>query len=542
MLARPLVACVALLAVYGCLSLLNDPRAFLGTDTGAKVATLRAMDERGDLDPDVGYWAEHFDPQGGAHPLALTRHVGDQWVNVTTLPMLYAAVPLYDVGGLRGILLLPMLGAVLTALAARALARRLGGDGMFAFWAVGLATPVAVYALDFWEHALGLAAMLWGVVLLFDVARRVAGWKAALAAGLLFGMAATMRTEALVYAVAAVGVSLLVAWFDDHEFRRAFRLGVASLVGVAIPLLLNNLLERAVLGTSFRAARGSRAALTPGGGGGSRVRDSVITAVGLNRFRPELDWTLGAAIAVLIGGAVLCFLAKAPDRRRWGWYALGGAVVLYMFRFADGLGFLPGVLTASPFAAAGLFVCWRRRELRLPAAIALLAVPVVWFFQYSGGANPQWGGRYLLLTGTLLAVGAAVALGAAPRAARVGVVLLALVITGCGVAWLSVRSHAIADTMETIDRIHGPVVTTDLPHFLREGGGFYGPDRPWLTAETPSEVAPAIRIVDRAGYRRLTLVGTVRGRPTLGPYRRTGSERMHYLDDTDVVLTTYERG
>ncbi len=267
----------------------------------------------------------------------------------------------------------------------------------------------------------------------------------------------------------------------------------------------------------------------------------MITSVGLNRFRPGLDWTLGAAIAVLIGVAMLCFLARDTERRRWGWYALVGAVVLYVFRFADGLGFLPGVLTASPLAAAGLFAATRRRELRFPLAIALVALPVVWFFQYSGGANPQWGGRYVLLTGTLLVVGAVAVLGAVPRAARVGLLVLAVAITGCGVAWLSVRSHAIADTMETIDRVHGPVVTTDLPHFLREGGGFYGPSRPWLTAETPAEITPAVRIVDRAGYRGMTVVGLRRAPHRLGPFERTGSRRIHYLDDTEVVLTAYTR-
>jgi hypothetical protein len=86
---RAVLALIGLLAIYGVLSLANDPHAFLGTDTGGKVATLRAMDARGDLDPDLGYWAERFDPDGLAHPIALNCHIGDRWVNVTTLPMLY---------------------------------------------------------------------------------------------------------------------------------------------------------------------------------------------------------------------------------------------------------------------------------------------------------------------------------------------------------------------------------------------------------------------------------------------------------------------
>ena len=135
-LRRPVVACLALLCTYAALSVvLNDPRGTLGTDTGGKLATLRVMEQRGTLDPAVGYWAESADPHGTLHPLYYTFRVGESWVNVTTLPMLYAAYPLYRVGGDRAVLLLPMLGALLAALAARALARRLGAStGWAAFW------------------------------------------------------------------------------------------------------------------------------------------------------------------------------------------------------------------------------------------------------------------------------------------------------------------------------------------------------------------------------------------------------------------------
>ena len=130
-------AMLLLLAVYALLSLANDPRGTLGSDTGGKLATLEMMDRTGSLQPDVGYWAADLDPQGRLHPLWYTSPVGDQWINVTTLPMLVAASPLYDLGGPRAVLLLPMLGAAFAALAARALARRVGGgDGWWAFWVV----------------------------------------------------------------------------------------------------------------------------------------------------------------------------------------------------------------------------------------------------------------------------------------------------------------------------------------------------------------------------------------------------------------------
>src|SRR5262249_46550038 len=163
--------------------------------------------------PSVGYWAASSDPRGTLHPLRFTADVDGVWVQATTLPMLVLAAPLAAVGGDRAVLLLPMLGAVACAFAARALARRLGAStGWAAFWAVGLATPVAIYALSFWEHTIGVALMAWAVVLVVDVVRDRAGARRAAVAGALFGAAATMRTEAFVYlAVAAATMCASIA-------------------------------------------------------------------------------------------------------------------------------------------------------------------------------------------------------------------------------------------------------------------------------------------------------------------------------------------
>ncbi len=102
-LRNPVVAAIVLLAIYFGMSLaFNDARGTLGTDTGGKLATLHMMERNGGLDPDLGYWAQSRDPQGVLQPLHYTYRVGDKWVNVTTLPMLYAAYPLYLVGRRSG--------------------------------------------------------------------------------------------------------------------------------------------------------------------------------------------------------------------------------------------------------------------------------------------------------------------------------------------------------------------------------------------------------------------------------------------------------
>jgi hypothetical protein len=540
-LRRPLVACLVLLVVYVGLSFANNPHAFLGTDTGGKVATLRAMDTRGDLNPDLGYWAQALDRDGVLHPITLTRHLGGQWVNVTTLPMIYAAYPLYELGGVRAILVLPMLGGILTALGARALARRLGGRGDLAFWLVGLTTPVVVYALDFWEHTLGLAAMVWGVVWLLDVADRRTGWRGALAGGALFGLAATMRTEALVYAVATIGV---VAWSARRQPRRELlRRGMAVAAGLAVPLVANQLLEKLVLGAALRASRASGAASDAGVGLVARLEDGLRTTVGLNDYRGAEDWLFGALIVAALGLAILRLLDDEPRRRQLGCWALGVAGLLYALRLKDGLGFLPGLLVASPLAVAGVVVAGHRRAFARPVTIAVVALPLVFVAQYGGGANPQWGGRYVLLSGLLLAVVAAVALESAAWRSTAAVVVSAATVTGAGLAWLTVRSHAVARAVSVAAAAPGPIVTTDLPHFWREGGGFYTPDRPWLTAETTAQLPAAVDVVRRLDAPAFTLVSRIPSEAPrwLGPYTRGTRRALRVVSGIDVSVSRYHR-
>ena len=458
----PLVAGILLLVVYGALSFtLNDPRGTLGTDTGGKLATLREMDRTGSLVPDIGYWAQQWDPKGTLHPLHYTYDVNGHWVNVTTLPMLEAAYPLYELGGDRVVLLLPMLGGVLCAFAARALSRRFvpGSDGWRVFWVVGLASPVAIYALDFWEHTLGLGLMLWAIVRLLDVLDRRGAdtrdwrgrWPGALAAGLCFGLAATMRTESLVYLVVGTGLTCLVMLWRERSLVRPVVTGVVAFVGAGLMVGANRVLEQLLLGTDLR---GSRVAGTAQGAGttlGNRVHEAATTAVGtgMTGLRSSSEWVVGAFVVALVALGAAGMAARDRRRVALGTAAFAAGCVVYFVRFSQGWGFVPGMLVASPFAAVGLLLAWRRPVLRLPAAIACAALPIAWYAQYQGGADPQWGGRYVLLSGALLTVAGVVALRTSPRA-FVAVVALAAVTTAMGIGWLSVRSNTTADGMATI--------------------------------------------------------------------------------------------
>jgi hypothetical protein len=543
-LQRPLVAGLVLLALYGALSMLNDARGSLGTDTGGKIATLRVMDQRGTLDPDIGYWAERFDPTGDLHPLFYTDRVGDRWVNVTTLPMLVAAAPLYHLGGGRLILLLPMLGSVACAFAARALCRRHAPEmGWWAFWAVGLATPVTVYALDFWEHSIGLAGMLWGVVWLQRAAERRTLRSVSLAAvlgGLCFGLAATMRTEAFIYAFVATAVTCVLVWWKQGAFGRAVQTGAGTVAGLVAAVAANLALEELVLGTTLRAGRTANNAAAAGAGLRVRIEEALTTTVGLNRMPVSNDRLVAA---VILGCTVLGIVRASssdPARRRFGAVALAGAGLVYLVTFAGGLGFISGLLTASPLAVAGVVALARRGPGANWGLVAVAALPLVWAFGWVGGANPQWGGRYVLTSSVLLAVLGIIHLAGARRVLA-AMTVLAAVVTAGGVAWLSQRSHGIADAMAVVHDRDDPAVISTVAHLLREGGAFYEPDRRWLTATDRTELRRAVDIVERSSMEEFTLL-SVKGasRPRqLGDFTRGHADLLPALPGWSFVLTRY---
>lgn len=540
-----MAACALLMGVYGLLSLANDPAGSLGTDTGAKVATLRAMVHHGGLDPDVGYWARAWDPTGKLHPLYQTVRFGDRWVIVTTLPALYAAYPLFWLGGYRAALVVPMLGSVATALAARALARRVGASdpyGWAAFWVVGLASPLTIYALDFWEHSLGVALLVWAVVWLFDFADRRQLHRAVLA-GLAIGLAATMRTEALVYGAVATGVTGAILLGRRYPSRAVVG---AILVGIGVGTMwgANTLLERATVGHAIRANRAA-GVLTGGetGGFGARWREAAVTGFSLEPSDTAGPAAAGLLAAAALGGGLL--LVRRADSRQRAIALLGAGAAIYAVRITEGAGFVPGMFAAFPVATAGVALGVTRRGARRVLLVACCALPLVWALQYLGGAAPQWGGRYILTSSVVLGVVGVVALDGVPSWARALVVGLAMAMTGLGLAWLSARSHAFGAVARALERRPEPVLVSRIAFFVREGGALYGTqwDRRWLTAQEPEAFEAAVGVLERAGVREFGAVevaGTPLGPRRVGVYERRSVDRIPFFADAALRVVHYE--
>lgn len=538
LLRRPLAAAALLLVIYGGLSLLNDPRGYLGTDTGGKVATLEVMKARGTADPDVGYWAERWNPEGDLHPLYYTLKFGPKWVNVTTLPAIEVARPLYDLGGYRLALLVPMLGAVAAALAGRSLSRTIsGGDGWAAFWLIALASPLTVYALDFWEHTLGVACVLTATALLLPLTQGRRGWVRPLVAGTIFGLGATMRTETFVYGFVIVAV-VCAALLLQRRVAVALMSGGLAALGLAVMTAANYVMERAIVGQAQRSTRALGTAAGIGAASGSRLREALLTGFGLYPQMGKASFFLGVAVAVLL--ALFAFRARISGYDRGiAVVTVVGIVLLYAIRATDGPGFVPGLLAASPIAAMALVLGGRQRGERIVMLAAVLALPLVWVSQFQGGAQPQWGARYLLASGALLLV---VGAGCLPKLvpwARVAAVGLSVSVTVFGLAWLSIRSHDVARAHRELIAQHQPLLVSTVGHLPREGGAFYLRQR-WLTAVHPAEVRRAAAVAHRAGIPDLGLVSLAGDRATAIPgWQRGTRTRLRLFSGVDLTVTRF---
>jgi hypothetical protein len=525
-LRRPLVAALVVLAVYAVLAVLNSTGGYLGTDTGAKVATVEEMAEGGTASPAVGYWAEEWDPDGTYHPLLDTVQNEDgEWINVTTLPMLVAAWPLYDLGGYRLALLWPMLGAVAAAFACRDVARQVDGDdaGWVAFWVTALASPMVIYALDLWEHSLGAALMVWAYAFLLRTVRGSRSWWPPIVAGLLLGASASIRTETFVAAFVFVAAScLFVAW--RRRWSMAVAAGFLSVGGFAVTWTLNSLLE-AALGGNRRADRAAGVASSDWWSELSvRIEEAAVTWFAL----PGGGYPINALVgAVAVGALLVAGRAVQRNDERAARVAVAVLAAVYVASLAGGLAFVPGALVATPVAAlVVLLPRWDAVRAHV-AVVAVVTTVLIWLFQYTGGAGPQWAGRYILAPTLLLLSLGAVTLRRSRPLLRSITLATSVLVTAFGCAWLWHRSHDVDRFFGELAERPEEVVVSTNGFLVREAGSAWD-ERRYLSVGRRGDLDGAVAVVERSGASDFGVL-TAAGRPPAGAGRLVESTELRFL-------------
>jgi hypothetical protein len=444
----------------------------------------------------------------------------------------YARHPLYPrllqgahaVAGTAGYVGLSILGTVLAALCAAALARRVRpGLAVPALWAV-VVSPLFFDSMVVLAHTLAAAAVAAG---LLAFVRSLEGERVHWLDGFLLvactTLAAALRTEGVFFGM-AVAVGALVAARRGVSIRRAGPLALLAVGAAAAVRVGEGRFLDGVLG-----ARHSGVGIDRSRYGSGRVDGFVETWL-LPGERPLVRVALLLLVGMAaIGVAALLVRMGRRDAIVAGLVAAGAG--LYVARLLVGDPHpVPGLLAAFPLGLVAVLLVTRADLASTPAAAAgvvagVIAVMVL-LTQYPEGGSVEWGGRYFAVALPVAVVPRVIALartwtgwgGGARRAAAGGLVVVTMATVALAGATLRDShdsSRRLADAVEVAARRAGParvglardtrpiVVTTEslLPQLLWP---VFAHVR-WLVAG-PEDVPALLQRASRAGVRRLVLV------------------------------------
>lgn len=417
------------------------------------------------------------------------RQHGDHTHAVTPETFVLASAPFLRTFGIRGVYVLPALGALLAIVAwtwiGLQLAPALRPSMLFLTAVFG--TPWVFYGLEFWEHAPAAGAAAVGTAFFLHAVRRRATPPSFLGAGVCFGLTVLFRPEAVWY-VAAV----FAAWIVLNP-RRWMPVAVS---GLAVSLVL--------------------------------APWAYLTYAHFRTFASPHLGGLGSVFGVGWFAARLGFIYTwflSPSTSNFWWIA---PLVL--------IGLVP-VRGAIPNE-------WRRFLLLVSAATVAGVIATA---PNDGGA--QWGPRYLLLAYGPLVPLAADVLQAITRRGTVGIVVVALALVGSG--WIQRDGYRdLRGTKETYGRFvtfvrdnasAGRYVVTDL-WWLDQVVATID-DITFLYTPTQSEAATVFARLASAGVQRVVVIvgseSPALREPMLSPacYRETGRRSQQ---ERSLIAVTFE--
>ncbi|HZI78304.1 MAG TPA: hypothetical protein VFD69_02265 [Vicinamibacterales bacterium] len=384
--------------------------AFFSGDSGVKlIATLEAIAHPArpfetDL-PRIGERATTF-----VNPMVVPHGEHAHVLQSPLFPPLTA--PLVAAFGLRGAYVWPALAFIALVPLLATARRHLLPDtsGPVLAWIAVAASPLLLYALEFWEHAPAVALLAAGTAAAAPVLAGGGSRARVALGGALVGAGVLLRPEGAWYAA-----GLALALGPRHWLP--FAGGAAALL---VPAALVNYLH-------FGNPLGAHAS-------------AVLAPIGADflaaRWQRVQDWLWPASDAeaaglALVGAAWLAAPLTANVRARQ-LLALAGTAVIAVLAARRALP-TPSFWQGFPLALLALVpgVTWTREARRVALAALVAVAGVVLTATNDGGA--QWGTRYLLVAAPpLLLLAARGATGAAgdgawrtPRLVALAVILLA---------------------------------------------------------------------------------------------------------------------
>jgi hypothetical protein len=486
-------------------------------DEGLYVYQVRAL-QQGHWNLD--YWASAIDPDGRWFPLNRNEKVDDSYypyMKTPTYPVLtYGAARLF--GDRVGLHLLPIVGALLAAVAAWLLASLADRRAApYAFWLTALG-PVVVNAYAVWAHALsaGIAGLTAYVAISALRDRLTAGRVACLGFGIAGGV--LVRTEGLLFAAALVAVIGTVALI--RLARRSPGILTAVLLAgvIAVAAVGANRLEHRWI-ASFAGHATAKADYVSGGDTpylAGKIEGATHVLADVNYFEGRGEPLTGLKTLATVTATLLAGAALTRRSRRAGVVAVGclGVVTLLLgLRFVGPPDTAPGIIAAWPVAIIGLVLFkWRTATLAERCLVGIVALEVLATLatQYPEGGAIEWGARYLSPLYPLIAALAALNLYRASRdtppseapwrIVRPALAVMAVLAAAAGLYGQSGVRKSLDRPLDRIDAASGPVITSD-EWFAQIGYRTY-PDHDWLHVPE-SEIPDALTKLAGAGYKNV---------------------------------------
>lgn len=387
---------------------------FFTNDTGLRLLqVLELVDNRWQTFA-VSYPGRFLDPELQHVPFYYAYVVlgEDIFLKISALFPLLASL-LYAVTGRLGLIILPVLGTVMSALAVTLLARlaRLTFP-VHALWISPIGTPLLFYSLELWDHSFVTAFAIWAV---YFLARGLvdSDGRSILVSGGLAAVAWSQRPE-FAFLTTALGISLLV--FASERLQSALQFAAGN-VAVATPLAIaNNIWFGNPLGIMY-ASRffdygvPQEYAYMPYSDGPPLTRSFHVGRM-LTYIESRDPVTFGATLLGLVAILLIVFALRVPRWRRRS-VLLAGFVVAAL---SYALWLAPmshiavtGILPTFPLLAFSLAIVEEEGEASPPrrvyhvvsVATLLFLASMLLVFPSFGGT--QWGSRYFLPAYPLLA-------------------------------------------------------------------------------------------------------------------------------------------
>jgi hypothetical protein len=418
-------------------------------------------------------------PEAGGHFLRR----GDSFYSIVPFQFPLLNAPLYEALGPAGVTIIPLASGIGILLVVSSLVRRLDSrlSPGLAVAAVALATPIAFYSLDFWEHT---AATLLATIAVFLLLGRTSapsvlpderpnlriGGRQAFFAGIVTGLSIAMREEGYIFLAA-----VLVAMLGRSRPRALAALCGGTALVVAPLLIAQQRIYGSVLGLHLLAHTAPETAAAAA----MRIAHNYAYFLFQMHERPlaAVLLALPVVVAIAIGSSRTIHPAARLASTA---SVLGGSAIALLALFAERDPIVNTIWTQGLFLFVPLLsfmlADWRRVAGRPDGIgfstrivlIYVLAMPLVLHANWTGIV---WGPRYFLTVlplATIVALSAARdlrdAAGTMPRMTVVlttAAVALSMAFEARGLALLHRKLVATAGLADLL-RHEPPVLVTDV--------------------------------------------------------------------------------